>query len=427
MTRANSYATVRLLAVLVTACVIAAHQHLPPKVVQIFPYPGRPGKIYGPEHQGTPSATWIDQDKAHFRCNYAPGDTYSCGWSLVMDTDETKGLDLSGYDGFNIVMYYKGNAPRIRPYLRNFDLAYSDPLRPGLTGKVMATAIRTRDLNKPVYVRASELSVAEWWLTEFDIPRQHSVRSMDNVVIFAFDFNVHSDNEVRIEKIEAVGEWIDKESLYFLIISAWMGALVLELFSRFYAVKMRARAEELRLSRLSNEYKKLEVEKQEFEALSTTDVLTGVMNRAGVQQFMQKLFESEGNWSEAGVLLFDIDHFKKINDGFGHDVGDAVLKEVAKIINANIRKTDIFGRWGGEEFILICPQVTEERLKALAEKLGELIAQQVVEASGHTLQVTVSIGATIVGGQESFEAVFKRADQALYQAKHNGRNQVQFA
>jgi diguanylate cyclase (GGDEF)-like protein len=175
-----------------------------------------------------------------------------------------------------------------------------------------------------------------------------------------------------------------------------------------------------------SEHKKLEVEKQEFEALSTTDILTGVMNRAGVQQFLRRLFESGINRNQMGVLLFDIDRFKDINDRFGHDEGDLVLARVARIINDKIRRTDIFGRWGGEEFIVICSQIHEERLIALADKLREAVEQSAFEIQGRPVNVTVSVGATTVNAHEAFETVFKRADKALYKAKNSGRNQVQF-
>src|SRR5690606_30365038 len=129
---------------------------------------------------------------------------------------------------------------------------------------------------------------------------------------------------------------------------------------------------------------------------------------------------------QMGLMVFDIDHFKQINDRFGHDVGDLVLQKFAKIFSHNIRQTDIFGRWGGEEFILICPKIPQARLQDLAEKLRSTIEQQDFEIRGQSLRITVSVGATIVDSKEPFEEVFKRADTALYQAKDQGRNQVQF-
>lgn len=426
MIRPRSYSALRLFAVLVTVCVIAAHRHLPPKVLALYPDSQRLSWIYGPTHDGAESAEWLDRNINHFRCNYIPGDVYSCGWSLNLGPDRTTGIDLSNYEGFNIVIHYQGNAPRIRFYLRDLDPSYSDIEHYDTTSKVMSTAIRTSELNKPAYVRLNELSVAEWWITEFDIARQDSAPTVNNAIAIGFDFNAYSNNEIRIERIEAVGQWIKKETLYFGIILFWMLWIITEALWRFYEIHKQTKVDAQRISNLVDEYKKLEAEKQQFEALSTTDVLTGVMNRAGVQQFLQRLFESNFSRSQMGVLLFDIDFFKKINDGLGHDAGDLVLSNIAKIINENIRHTDIFGRWGGEEFILICSQISEERLVSLAEKLRESIAQHIFNVDGQSVKVTVSIGATTVGAEESFESVFKRADKALYNAKNSGRNQVQF-
>lgn len=427
MIRPKSYATLRLLAVLITIVVIATHQYLPPKILSLYPDPERLSWIYSPHGEDTEHAHWIDRSINHFRCNYAPGDAFSCGWSLHLGPDRTTGIDLSAYDGLNIFIHYKGNAPRIRLSLRDFDPRFSDIEKYDTTSKVMSTTIRTSDLNQPVYVQLSEFSVAEWWITEFDIARQYSAPSMNNAIAIGLDLNVHSDNEIRIERIEAVGQWIKKETLYFCIILFWMILIVIEVLWRFYLINIKTKTDAQRINNLVSEYKKLETEKQQFEALSTTDVLTGVMNRAGVQQFMQRLFESNFSRNQMGVMLFDIDYFKKINDSLGHDAGDVVLSEIARIINEQVRQTDIFGRWGGEEFILICSQISEEHLITLADKLRETIEQHSFLIDGQSIQVTVSIGATKVNTNETFEAVFKRADKALYTAKNSGRNQVQFA
>lgn len=427
MIRPKSYATIRLLAVLITIVVIATHQYLPPKILSLYPDSERLSWIYSPHGEGTEPTHWIDRSINHFRCNYARGDAYSCGWSLNLGPDRTTGIDLSAYDGLNITIHYQGNAPRIRLSLRDFDPSYSDIEKYDTTSKVMSTAIRTSDLNQPVYVQLSEFSVAEWWVTEFDIARQYSAPSMNNAIALAIDFNVHSNNEIRIEKIEAVGQWIKKETLYFCIILFWMILIVIEVLWRFYLINRQTKADAQRINKLVSEYKKLEVEKQQFEALSTTDTLTGVMNRAGVQQFLHRLFESNFSRNQMGVLLFDIDYFKKINDSLGHDAGDLVLSELSRIINEQVRQTDIFGRWGGEEFILICSQISEERLITLADKLRETIEQHNFIIDGESIKVTVSIGATKVKATETFDAVFKRTDKALYNAKNSGRNQVRFA
>src|SRR5690606_36458205 len=149
---------------------------------------------FGPEHQGAPSADWIDRDNGHFWCNYAVGDPYSCGWSINLGPERTSGIKLCEYDGLNILIYHKGDSPRVRAYLRDLDPAYSDIDNYELSSKVMTTSIRASDLGKPAYVRLREFSVAEWWITEFDIAREHSAPSLNNVIVFGIDFNVHGNN-----------------------------------------------------------------------------------------------------------------------------------------------------------------------------------------------------------------------------------------
>lgn len=427
MMRPFSYTTLRFLAALCTVGLLAVHRHLPPKVLQLFPLPDRSAYVYGPDKQGNPSFGWIDKEKSHFWCNYESGDLYSCGWSLMLGAGEGRGVDLSSFDGFNIVVHYTGNSPRIRPYLREFDATYCDINKIDVSSKVMSTTIRTLDLNKSNYVPLNEFSVAEWWVTEFNISRQNSARSLHNVIAFALDFNTPGNSQVRVEKIEAVGERIKKENLYFIIIATWMGVVLIELIARLFTIYRNAKAEELRLKNLTSEYRALEVTTQKYEALSTTDTLTGIMNRAGIHQFLKRVFAKEANGASMGLLIFDIDHFKKINDQFGHDGGDSILKDVAAIISGAIRQTDIFGRWGGEEFVLICPNIPQERILELADKLRGAIEQHLFVLPQTTTHVTVSIGATLIDCQERFDLAFKRADTALYQAKNNGRNRVWLA
>lgn len=420
----TSYAAVRLLAVLLTVLVIVAHQYLPPKVLPLYPDGERLSWIYGPEQQGEPSADWIDRDNSYFWCNYAANDPYSCGWSFNLGPDRLTGLDLSDFDGFNILIHHQGESPRVRPYLRNYDPAYSSPETFDVTSKVMSTAIRTQNLNEPIYVRLSEFSVAEWWITEFDIAREHYAPSLENVIVFGFDFNVPGRNEIRIEKIEAVGERIKAETLYFGIILFWMTVIVIEVLSRFYLAHKKSQADDLRINRLAKEYAKLEIQKQVFEELSTTDVLTGILNRAGVQRFLRKIYTDDRDGRQMGLLLADIDHFKNINDRFGHDVGDRVIKAVAEILSKNTRQSDIIGRWGGEEFILLCPEMPESFLPIFAEKLRESIEQHIFDNHDQPINLTISVGATLISPNESFEDAFKRVDTALYQAKNSGRNRV---
>jgi len=156
--------------------------------------------------------------------------------------------------------------------------------------------------------------------------------------------------------------------------------------------------------------------------LATTDKLTGIYNRHRFEELLAKeLARAERYNTPMALIMFDIDYFKNINDTYGHDVGDNVLRTVSEVIRFNIRETDIFARWGGEEFIILTPETTEESAEHLAKKLCSALEQYDFETAG---TVTASFGVTMHKSKETNGEMIKRADKAMYQAKQNGRNQV---
>ena len=124
------------------------------------------------------------------------------------------------------------------------------------------------------------------------------------------------------------------------------------------------------------------------------------------------------------LIIFDIDHFKKINDTYGHKVGDEVLKALSKLIKKNIRKIDFAARWGGEEFVILAPETNVEGAKKLAEKLRQAVETYKFPTVG---KVTISLGVAQLEPDEKPEDFIVRADMALYKAKEGGRNRVEIA
>lgn len=165
----------------------------------------------------------------------------------------------------------------------------------------------------------------------------------------------------------------------------------------------------------------------ELERLANTDPLTGLYNRrAFTETAEQNLAEARKVCAPLSVLLFDIDHFKRINDRHGHDVGDRVLTDFAGIIASVRQGADVIARWGGEEFIVMMPGCGLDR----AVLMGEMVRRytEVLDFGaeyGESLRVTVSVGvASTLSGEESLKELVKRADEALYAAKGSGRNMV---
>lgn len=170
--------------------------------------------------------------------------------------------------------------------------------------------------------------------------------------------------------------------------------------------------------------------RSDLEAARTaayTDALTGVGNRKACDdQIAQQMRDAEKNGHPLSVIYADIDHFKEVNDRHGHNVGDEVIKAVAKQLEASVSKAGFVARVGGEEFVIIVPRIDAKRAEALAEKLRSLVhTATVTKPDGRLLDpVTASFGVSSYVAGEAAEAVIERADAALYDAKRGGRNQV---
>jgi diguanylate cyclase (GGDEF)-like protein/PAS domain S-box-containing protein len=164
---------------------------------------------------------------------------------------------------------------------------------------------------------------------------------------------------------------------------------------------------------------------EELENLAYIDALTGIANRRFIEQTLIARHDESrrNNWS-LGILFFDIDGLKKINDSHGHDVGDKVLRMVARTIYSNARSYDLIGRWGGEEFLYIAVNIEKEKLFSIAERFRNLIRSSQFDHELNNISTTVSIGGTIVGENETAGEAVKRADQAMYKAKFSGKNAV---
>jgi diguanylate cyclase (GGDEF)-like protein len=162
------------------------------------------------------------------------------------------------------------------------------------------------------------------------------------------------------------------------------------------------------------------IQKEMLGQMANTDYLTGLPNRRKLETVIEE--NSKAKTSLFSVVLFDIDLFKEINDRFGHDTGDLVLRELTDLLNHNTRDTDILGRWGGEEFLVVANQQDKKQSLQLAERLRNIIESHSFLRVG---SVTASFGVAEYEAGIPREELLKRADIALYQAKENGRNIVQ--
>jgi diguanylate cyclase (GGDEF)-like protein len=180
---------------------------------------------------------------------------------------------------------------------------------------------------------------------------------------------------------------------------------------------------------MEQERKELESRNRELQQQALHDPLTKVYNR----QFFDETLDREASRCQRsaaalGVLFIDIDHFKSVNDTFGHQFGDQVLKQVSQVVQSAIRASDVLARYGGEEFVVLASHATERGLEKLAERIRERVEHEPFQSGDHLVKVTCSVGAAIVIPERNARDIGKQlvaaADACLYEAKHAGRNQV---
>lgn len=168
---------------------------------------------------------------------------------------------------------------------------------------------------------------------------------------------------------------------------------------------------------------KLEAQAKILQSMSATDELTGLMNRREINLRAPELINQAKRYSHTfALLMIDVDHFKKINDSYGHLEGDRVLQELGQRLKIFGRQTDLIARFGGEEFIMLLPDTDATDARLFAERLHKLMS----EIHVNNRPVTVSIGITMSDGSQNLEELTKQADTALYKAKNNGRNRTEF-
>ena len=414
----SSHAAVLLFGILLTCLAVVGHRFLPERRLTLEGSPT--GENFFLMQSGDGAAAdiqWVDQGRFHFACQFPEASVdQGCSFGYQLHGQKlNEGMDLSRYRTLNLAIRYTGEARYLRVAIRNFDPHFST-LEDLNSPKYNFVNIPSRDLAKPVAINLGEFWVPEWWIDQYDLPRDLSQPDISNATIFSLDLRGKlggTRHDIRIDKIEFVGDWISAESWYLGILCALL------LFATTYGVSqwvvLRRRHREQR-----KKIHHLESEKEKYRKLSTVDALTNVLNRHGIERFVESLAATR---VPASVIVIDIDHFKRVNDLRGHYGGDRVLRTMGEILAAHSRNTDGLGRWGGEEFVLVCPGASLSSAAELAEKLRHRI-KETNFIPEDPLPITASFGVATSSGDQAFEAVFQQADQALYLAKSRGRNCV---
>jgi diguanylate cyclase (GGDEF)-like protein len=414
-----------LIGILLTFFAVAAHRFLPERRLTLDS--ARPGANFFLMQSGSGAPAqiqWVDQARMHFTCVFAKEAAgQSCSFTYLLSPPSVEhGIDLSRYQTLSLAVRYAGKAHYVRVAIRNFDPRFSR-VEDGNSAKFNSVNLHPRDLAQPLEIGLKEFTVPEWWLGQYDLPRNYAHPDLRNATALSIDLLGDlsgTRHDIQIDRIELTGNRISAEYWYLGILSLWMTLATTYGVSQWVLLRRKHREQHQKIHELVDSNAQLQNEKEKYQKLSTLDALTNVLNRHGIEQFVESL---RMTGVPASVIVIDLDHFKRVNDQRGHHSGDRVLKAVGEILRAHTRNTDGLGRWGGEEFILVCPGATLARAADLAEKLRHRIMETNFIPED-PISLTASFGVAAAHADQNFEDAFRQADQALYLAKSRGRNCV---
>jgi len=365
-----------------------------------------------------------------WRCKMinSPLDYPFCSYQVILrqNDDWKNGLDLSLFHTFKLWLEYEGNATSLRLFIRNYSTDF------GSTDDFTSTKYNSLDVNVDhlqdgLTFNFSNFNVPDWWQRERNLAPIFMSPDFSNVV--SLDIQTGSSvkagtHHFKFKKIELHGQWISTENWYFGILVFWIIFIFIRSLRSQFSLRAKIQSSEERASQLSELNQHLDTKSKKLLKKSITDPLTNAYNRAGAVQYIKAAQdELKSKDLSFSIIFLDIDHFKSINDTYGHDAGDKVLIELSALMQKNIRVSDVFIRWGGEEFVILCRNTQINEAKAIAEKLKELISTSIHIGD---ILVTSSFGVVEVNdtSETAIDDAFKAVDIALYEAKSTGRNRV---
>lgn len=375
------------------------------------------------DSSGATDAVWLNKDEHKFRCTYhnKPAQFRYCGLDITLGDGKNNGLDLSLYQTIELHLSYQGDAKVLRVYIRNAMTSTSPPAAADSTFKYINTFLPVNDLKNQLTIPFAEFSVAEWWLRLARLPREHSYPEFTNATNIGVDVPFPApfgEHEFTVSGMTFKGYYISKENWYLCIMIFWFTILLVRIIFHYVQLWRESNFNRNMLEDALDRTHHLERESQRYKELSLVDPLTNIFNRRGMKQLGNHLFESLPT-SCYCIIMVDVDRFKSINDKYGHDTGDKILQEIAITLKTNTRNTDKIARWGGEEFVILCPNTSSEQALLLSENLRNKVSHIYIDGIDETL--TASFGVAILN-DNNLEIAISQADKALYQAKESGRN-----
>lgn len=388
----------------------------PEKTFQLYPYEGSVAHLYADsvEPKGLSTATWVDRSSNSFECNIGYGVPYPyCGIVIkhkradsknyyvldLFEFDDAATIDLSSYDGVYISLEYSGPSESLYFFMRN---AKRKPTNFAEYEAMQFMHVDFATTAKDIYIDFSRIQVAKWWIDRY--PSDPSVHRPNVTHIYDMGIELpalpaEGVHRLKLKQITAKKSYISQNQLYYIGAGALSVACLLLIVQGLLYYHNR--------------------ENETLRTKMVVDPLTQCLNRLGLETAVKGVFPLS-NSASVYVMVLDLDHFKKINDTLGHAAGDEVLRKASMVLSKELRSDDVFGRWGGEEFIIIS-RVTRDALDNMISRLMRSLRSVSIDGSPEPYNVSMSIGVTEARLGEPFDEVFRRADEAMYQVKQAGR------
>ena len=365
---------------------------------------------------------WLTSSRTGFTCLFLSSvNQQNCGMNIQLGDGWRKGVYVEHYQTIRLAVEYQGSAEKFRVNYRNATQAEAEVY----LSKFHELYLPIRKGAYVYDIPLKNMQVAEWWLGQHNSTDKALLApERNNVIHIGFDIEnpmpvgQHFFNVMQFELLTPLlssykaTAWAAGSAVYLLIVG-----LIFNYFRLRSALKERSEE----MFGLLHRLEKAGTESAHFKKLSMYDPLTTLLNRRAALDLVEE-YARHKSLSGTALILLDIDHFKQVNDTYGHDLGDEVLKTVGAATQQLVREEDAAVRWGGEEIVIICPKTSPDGAMRVAEKLR--LQLKGLRFSNPELRISASFGVVNIQPGESFDSAFKRADEALYRAKHQGRDQI---
>lgn len=386
--------------------------------------------VYSSKDEYT-AINWLNPGRTSFTCLLLRSDgSRRCGLDLELGDGERNGIDISKYTTVRLAVKYEGPADKLRFSFRNAyketDLAVGTADYHNIEDAKYHSTILPMRTGVYVYdISLDNLKVPNWWISQSNEDSEER-RTPDRANVVRMGFDIETPMPVGQHYFDVIGLTLAAPWLNAGNTMSWLGLSVLYLvvvgiIYNFFRRKTRIQEPSEEMCELIDKLEEASSKSADLKVLAMYDPLTGLLNQRAALDLI-KDFVRRNSLAGTALVLLDIDHFKSVNEVYGHDIGDEVLGSVCKSTLASLGEEDTAVRWGGEEILVICPKTKPEGAKKVAEKLRLQIAE--MRFPSCDLSISVSMGVANVVATDTFEQALKRADDALLRAKNSGRNRV---